>query len=322
MSVVRMLAVALLISIATAGVNGANSQEFPSRTVTIVVPFPAGGGSDAIARLLANHLEQRWKRSVIVDNRPGGSSVIGTTAVARAEPDGYTLLFTAPTLTVFKATMKNPPLDVEQSFAPISQVITSPYLVAVNASLPVKTMSEFIAYAKSNPGKLNYGTIAGGAHLAIDLIRTLAGLDMVAVPFKGSVPLVTALARDDVQFGLDAIITLKPLIDSGKIRAIAVTSAERVPTMPELQTVAEAGVPGYKSAFWFGLLAPARTPNEIVHKIYEGVAEFMQRPDIISRMRDLGYFPVGSTPDQFRGFITSEIALWDKVARDTGYHRE
>ena len=292
------------------------ADEYPSRAITIIVPLPAGGGTDILARLLASQLEQKWKRSVVVDNRPGGGAVAGTVAVVRAEPDGYTLLFAASSLTATKAMLKAPPFDVEKNLEPISLVHNSPFVAGINANLPVRTMEEFIQYAKANPGKLNYGTVSAGAALVSALFTKKAGIEMVHIPFRGSAPMVAALAQGEIHFGLDAMITLNPLVESGRVRAVAVSSLQRWPALSDLPTIAESGAPGFEATFWFGLLAPARTPTDIVNKLADQVREFVRRPEISSRMQTLGYNPLGGSPDEFRTMIQREVKQWDDIAAD------
>jgi tripartite-type tricarboxylate transporter receptor subunit TctC len=318
--VCRIVAVAL--ALLTIIPKGAGADEYPGRTITIIVPLPAGGGTDVIARLLAGHLEQKWKRAVVVDNRPGGGGVAGTLAVVRAEPDGYTLLFAASSLTATKATLKTPPFDAEKNLEPISLVHNSPFVAGINTNLPVQTMREFIRYAKENPGKVNYGTVSLGAALVSELFKKKAGIEMVQIPFRGSAPMVAALAQGEIQFGLDAMITLNPLIESGRVRAIAVSSLQRSPVLPELPTVAESGAPGFEATFWFGLLAPARTPADIVSKLSEQVHDFVRRPEIASRMRALGYNPLGGSPDEFRTMIQREVKLWNDIAVEINLEKQ
>jgi tripartite-type tricarboxylate transporter receptor subunit TctC len=314
---------AVAIALLTLIHNGAGAaDEYPTRTITIIVPLPPGGGTDILARLLASHLEQKWKRPVVVDNRPGGGSVMGSVAVVRAEPDGHTLLFTASSLTAMKATLKTPPFDVEKSFEPISLVHNSPFVAGINANLPVQTMEEFLRYAKANPGKINYGTVSIGAALVSELFKKKAGVEIVQIPFRGSAPMVAALAQGEIQFGLDAMITLNPLIESRRVRAIAVSSAQRWPALPNLPTIAEAGVPGFEATFWFGLLAPARTPADVVNKLAEQVHEFVRRPETASRMQTLGYNPLGGSPDEFRTMIQREVKQWNDIATDVNLEKQ
>jgi tripartite-type tricarboxylate transporter receptor subunit TctC len=241
-------------------------------------------------------------------------------AVASAKPDGYTLLVTAGNLTTMKATLKDPRIDAERSFEPISQLTASPYLVAVNSKLPVQTMRDFFDYARSNPRKLNYGYVAGSASFfTLELLRQKAKLDIIGVPFGGSVPMVTALAENEIQFALDAPITLNPFIDSGHVRAIAVTTERRAAGLPDLPTISESGIPGFEANYWFGLLAPAGTPPEIVQLLGNEAAAFMADPDINKRLSELGYAPLGSSPSEFREKVRSEVKKWDDISTSIGW---
>ena len=320
MRLLNYLIMASLLLIAPS--TGTLAADYPNRLITIIVPYPPGGGSDLVARLFGSFINRRLKQNVVVENRPGGLAIIGHSVVASARPDGYTLGLTAPNLTTMKATMKTPRLDAERNFEPISQLTESPYLVAVNASLPVKTMTDFINYTQANAGKLNYGYINGGAaFFTIELLRKRAKLDMVGVPFGGSMPIVTSLSQNEVQFTLDAAITLNPFIESGQIRPIAVTTSRRVAPFMDLPTVAESGIPDFDASFWFGLLAPAGTPPEIIKTLAGEAAAYANDPEIVRRLTDLGYIPVGSSPEAFRDKIRKEVAQWNDISTSIGFER-
>jgi tripartite-type tricarboxylate transporter receptor subunit TctC len=293
----------------------ASALDFPTRQVRVIVPFPPGGATDTVARILADHFSAVWKQPVIVENRPGGNTVIGAVAVAHSVPDGYSLMLAAPSLSTFKALFKQPSVDVEKDLAPISQLTSYPLVLAVNAGLPVNTLSEFIAYAKKNPGKLNYGAAAASLMLSSELFKKVAGIDLLRVPYQGEALALTALARGDVQLVLTTTVTAQAMIHAGLVKALAVTTSERSPTMPEVPTMAEAGLPEFDASNWFGLVAPANTPLEIRRKIADEIAVFVKRPDVIGRYATLGLTPRSSTPEEFARLVSSEIRRWSEVAQ-------
>jgi tripartite-type tricarboxylate transporter receptor subunit TctC len=287
---------------------------FPAGTVRLVVPLAAGGPADAVARLFSKHASEEWKQPVIVENRPGAAGMIGSAAVAKAKPDGHTLLFGVPSLTVFKVLIKKPEVDTERDLAAISQILSAPYGIVVPSALPVKTLQEFVAYAKARPGQLNYGAIAGGQTLAVELFRRQAGLDLVRVPYAAAASMV-ALANNEIQLGFDSLYTLGPNLNAGKVRLLAVTSAQRAPAQPGVPAVMESGIRDYDVSFWFGIFAPAGTPDSVKLKIARLSAEFARRPDTVSVFDRFGYIPVGSTPEQFSRYISEEIRRWDEVSK-------
>lgn len=292
----------------------AGADEFPTRPVRIIVPLAAAGPADAIARLFAKQAADNWKQPVLIENRPGAAGLIGSQAVARSKPDGYTLLFGVPSLTVFKVLIKNPDVDTERDLAPISQILAAPYAIAVPSSLPVNTLAEFIAYAKARPGQLNYASIAGGQTLAVELFRNITGINLVRIAYSAA-PSMIALGNGEVHLGFDSLFTVTPHIASGKVKALAVTSAVRAPAWPNTPTVAEAGTPGYDVSFWFGILGPAGMPRDIQAKVAEEVAAFVKKPDTVALFTRYGYLPVGSAPEQFARYIADEIRRWADVAR-------
>jgi tripartite-type tricarboxylate transporter receptor subunit TctC len=308
----KKIAVAALL---TALLGAVHADDYPNRAVKVIVPLAAGGPSDAVARLFAKEASEHWKQPVVVENRAGAAGMIGSMAVARSKADGYTLLFGVPSLTAFKVLIKNPEVDTERDLAAISQVLKAPYAIAVNSSLPVNSLQELIAYAKANPGKLNYGALAGGQTLAVELFKKLTGTNIVRVTYSGSAPSITALAANDIQVGFDSLFTLTPHLASGKVKALAVTTSVRAPAWPKIPTVGEAGVSGYDVSFWFGVLGPAGTPNEVQAKVAQEVASFVKKPDTVAMFDRFGYIPVGSTPEQFTRLISHEIAQWSEVSK-------
>ncbi|RXN88070.1 LacI family transcriptional regulator [Achromobacter aloeverae] len=284
---------------------------FPGRTVTIVVPFPPGGGADTLGRILGVYLGNAWKTSVIVDNRAGASGHIGANFVSRAKPDGYTLLMSSTASLDRK--------NVSQ-FAPIALVSASAYVIVVNVKLGVTNIGELIAKAKGAPGRLTFGSSGAGAasHLTVELFKQAAGVDMMHVPYKGTGQAVTDLLSGTVDVMFAPGETVMPYVQSGMLKALAVTGAKRAEAFPDLPTVAEAGVPGYAAVGWFGLLAPAATLPEVVARINADVNAALNDPGIVEKMRAHGAEPSPMTPDQFGRFIKDEVAKWAQLTDKLG----
>ena len=319
MRVVRQIfAVFLLLTVIAAQAQ----QAFRQRAVRIVVPYPPGSGTDIATRILGQKLSEIWGQAVVVDNRPGAGAIIGVDAVAKAAPDGYTLGIadTGP-LAINPAVYPQLPYDPVKDFAPVTEVATLPFMLVVNASLPVKSVGELIALAKSKPGEINYASVGNGSvvHLATELFNTRAGIDMKHIPYKGSAPALQGLLSGDVQVMFVNLFSALALVQSGKLRALAAASATRIGALPDLPTVAEAGVPGYEFMTWFGLIAPAGTPKPIVAKLNEDFRRVLAMPDVRETFRSKGGFePVGSSIESFTQLIPAEIARWGKVVRDNG----
>ncbi len=264
-------------------------------------------------------MTEAWGQPVIIDNRPGANGNIGTEYAAKATPDGYTLLMvTAGTHGINPSLYRKLGFDAVKDFAAVSLVAMVPNIFVVNNALPVKDLKEFIAYAKANQGKLNYGSPGNGstAHLSMELFKSMTGIQMVHVPYKGSAGVLADLIGGQIVVTMDNMPPYVPQVKAGKIRALAVSPARRSPALPELPTVAEAGVPGYDSGAWFGLVAPANTPKDIVNKLSRETARILKLPDVSARLADLGAEPVGGTPEQFSAHIKAEIAKWAKVIKD------
>jgi len=289
-------------------VANAMAQGFPSKPVHIVVPFPPGGGADALARVMGPYLTKIWGQPVIVENRPGASGHIGADFVAGSPADGYTLMMSSTA----SLTEKN----VNQ-FAPITLVSASPYVVVVNPKVEAKTVGELVATAKKNPGKLTYGSSGTGAasHLSAELFKSLAGVDMLHVPYKGTGQAVTDLLAGQIDVMFAPAQTVTGHVHAGKLRALAVTSARRSSTLPDLPTIAESGVPGYEAVGWFGLLAPAATPRDVVARISADANEVLNDPEVKRKLVALGAEPSGDTPDEFARFIRDDQAKWSRLMR-------
>jgi tripartite-type tricarboxylate transporter receptor subunit TctC len=300
---------------------GAHAETYPSKTIKMVVPFPAGGTTDVLARIIGQELTKAWGQQVIIDNRPGAGGNIGADVVAKSPADGYTLLMgTVGTHGINVSLYKKMPYDAVKDFAPITLVAAVPNLLVVHPSVPVNSVKELIAYAKANPTKLAYASSGNGTsiHLSAELFKTMTGVQMTHVPYKGSAPALTDLLGGQVQLMFDNMPTALPHAKAGKLRPLAVTTAKRSPAMPDLPTIAEAGVPGYEASSWFGVLAPAGTPKDVVTKLNKEIVRILALPEIKERLSGQGAEPVGDTPEQFAAHIKAEIAKWERVVKASG----
>ena len=299
----------------------AAAQPYPSKPVRLVVGFPPGGPTDIIGRLVGTKLTEYFKEQVIIDNRPGAGGNIAADYVAKAAPNGYTVLLTHPaTHAISPALYSKLPFDVVRDFAPVSQLVTVPNILVIHPSLPVRNVRELVALAKKNPGAINFasGGSGTGGHLSGELFKTMAGIDLVHVPYRGGAPAITDLVAGQVQVMIDNMQALLPYVRSGRLRALAVTPSARVPVVPELPTIAESGVPGYDVSSWFGLVVPAGTPQAVIDRLHADSVKAVKAPDVAARFADLGATPVGSTPEQFGAFIATEIAKWGPVVKASG----
>ena len=291
------------------------AQAFPARPVHIVVPFPPGGGADALARMMQPSLSKLWGQPVIVENRPGASGQIGAEYVASSAADGYTLMMSSTA----SLTEKN-----VHRFAPVTLVSASPYVIAANPSVPAANVRELIDYARREPGKLSYGSSGVGAasHLAAELFKSLANVDFLHVPYKGTGQAVTDLLAGQIQLMFAPAQTVMPHVKAGRLKALAVTSARRSTSLPELPTAAESGLPGYEAIGWFGLLAPAGTPPAIVAKLSADANRVLAESDVRQKMLALGAEPAGDTPEQFARFIRDDQAKWSRLMAERGIKPE
>jgi tripartite-type tricarboxylate transporter receptor subunit TctC len=307
----------LVLIIATA----ASAQSYPDKSVRMVVPFAAGAGSnDIMARLVAQKLSDALGQQFVVDNRPGASGIIGTDIVAKAPPDGYTVLMMSLTFTVNPSLFSKLPYDTVRDLIPVTMVASAPLMLVVHPSVPAKSVTEFIAYAKANPGKLNFGSGGPGTtpHLAGEMIKTMAGIQVTHIPYKGGAPALTDLVAGQIQFMCENIPGTLPFAKAGKLRALAVTDLKRSPLLPELPTLDEAGLKGYQIVGWNGLFVPAGTPQPIVNRLNAEVVKALALPDVKDRLATLGADAVGDTPQHFAVFIKAEIPKWAKVVKDAG----
>ena len=299
----------------------AHAQDYPAKPVRWVVPFPAGGPLDIVARVIGVRLSETWGQPVIVDNRPGAGGNIGAEVVAKSAPDGYTIVMGAlSTHAVNVSLFRKLPYDPVRDFAPVTLISEVPNVLVVNPAVPAKTVAEFIAYARANPGKLNFasGSTGSAGHLAGELFKTMARVDMTHVPYKGAAPAVTDLLAGQVQLMFDNLASALPNIRAGRLRALAVTTKKRSAFVPELPTIAESGLPGFDVSTWFGVMAPAATPRPIVNRLHDGIVRALAQPDVEERLAAMGAEPVGDTPEQFGAFVKSEIAKYAKVVKDSG----
>ena len=300
------------------------SEDYPGKPIRIIVPYPPGGFNDTLARTLGQKLTEKWGQSVIVDNRPGGGTTIGTNLAAKSAPDGYTLLIVSFAFAVNPALYATLPYDTTKDFAPVVLAASTPNLLVVNPDLPVKSVKELISLAKAKPGKLNYASAGNGSsnHLSMELLKSLTGIDAVHIPYKGSAPAVTDLIGGQVDLMFDNVPNVLQQVKAGKLRAIAVSGRERSPFVKDLPTVAESGVAGFDVSVWFGVVAPAGTPQPVVAKLNAEINRILKLPDIKQTFNSQGVEPAGGTPGEFSAFIAAQAAKWGKVVRDSGAKAE
>jgi tripartite-type tricarboxylate transporter receptor subunit TctC len=299
----------------------AHAQGYPAKPIRLVVPFPAGGATDILARAAGQKMTEAWGQPVVVDNRPGAAGNIGSELVAKAPNDGYTLLMgTVGTHAINASLYAKMPYDHVRDFAPVVLVAGVPNVLVVHPSVPASTVQELIAYGKANPGKLNFASSGSGTsiHLAGELFKVMTGVQMTHVPYKGSAPAVSDLLGGQVQIMFDNLPSALPHIKAGKLKALGVTSAKRAPALPDVPTIAESGVPGYEASSWFGLLAPAGTSRDVVTKINAEVAKWLASPDGKEKLAGVGANAAGGTPEDFAKHIAAETAKWAKVVKESG----
>ncbi len=300
------------------------ADTYPSRPIRMIVAYPPGGGTDQVGRVMADQLSQTLGQNVVVDNRGGATGNIGTELAARAVPDGYTLLMgnVAPNA-VNVSLFKKLGFDPVRDFAPVSLVAVTPNILVTNPSIPVKTVKELIAYAKAKPGALNFPSagVGSSSHLAGEMLKSMTGISMVHIPFKGGGPALVAVIAGEVQIMFATMPAAMPHVKSGKVKPVAVTTAKRSQAMPDLPTIAESGVKGYEASTWYGLLAPARTPQAIVTRLHGNTVKILAGPTR-QRLEVQGFEPEGGSPAEFTAYIKSEIIKWAKVIKDAGIPAE
>ncbi|MBL0144314.1 MAG: tripartite tricarboxylate transporter substrate binding protein [Betaproteobacteria bacterium] len=316
-SMARNIAVALVGLVVTLAIPVAHAQAYPAKTITLVVPFPPGGTTDVLARSIAQKLGESWGQSVIVDNRPGAGATIGAAQVAKAPADGYTLLMGAVHHTIATSIYAKLPYDFQKDLAPVTIVAMVPNILCVNPGVPAKSVKELVAYGKANPGKLSYGSNGQGTaqHLIGEQFSALTGVDMLHIPYKGSGPLTSDLIAGQVSMSFDTITPVLPQIKAGKLRPLAVTTAARSPALPDVPTLAESGLAGFDQGTWFGVLAPAATPKEIVGKLNAEIVRILKLPDIQKRFAEIGAQPIGNSPTEMAATIKSDTEKYAVLAK-------
>lgn len=296
----------------------AQSGPYPNRPIRLIVPYPPAGAIDPIARVIAKQVSEAWGVPIIIENKPGAGTVIGTQLVAQAAPDGYTLLVASSNHVINPVMMSKLPYDSVKGFEPISLISIIPFMLTVNPEVPAKSVAELISYAKAQPGKINFSSTGDGGttHLAGEYFKSMAGVELVHVPYKGSNPSMMGVVSGEVQMTLDSVFMQKPQVDAGKLRALAVTAPRRMPIVPELPTISESGLTGYEAYSWAGLLAPAGTSPEIIQKWQKEIERIMKSPEIRDAQLNQGLDPVGSSSEYFAKFIGVEMAKWGKVIKE------
>jgi tripartite-type tricarboxylate transporter receptor subunit TctC len=310
-------------------ITGATAQpvasgEYPNKTIRYIVPYTPGGFNDTLGRIVAQKLQETWGVPVVVENRPGGGTLIGTEAVAKAAPDGYTLLGVAFPFGANPSIYRHLPYDTVADFTPLILAGQTPNLLVVKPSLPINSIKDLRDYVKANPGKVSYGSTGIGSsnHLSMELFKSLTGLEIVHVPYKGSAPMVNDMLGGHIDVAFDNVPNVLQQVNAGKLRALGVSSTKRSPLAESVPTLAEAGVANYEVSVWFGVVAPANTPPDIVKKLNAEINAILQQEDVKRRFADQGVEPVGGTPAQFADHIKGEIAKWAKVVKDAGIKPE
>ena len=306
-----LLAAALLLAAFAA------CSAYPERPVRLVVPVAPGGGNDIVARMLAQRLTELWGQQVVVDNRPGAATAIGAEIVAKASPDGYTILFLSASFAINAGMQRKLPFDPINDFAPVTLVARVPQILVVNPAVAARSLAEFIALARAKPGQINYASSGVGSspHLAMELLMQMTGTALNHVPYKGTAPALADVIAGHVQTMFDALAPAMPHVKSGRVRALAVVGDQRFPSLPEVPTIAEAGLPAYTFASWFGVLAPARTPPAVIATLNREIVRIVQLPETRERFTGLGFVPLGTTPQEFGRHLKNEIAQWSEVVR-------
>jgi tripartite-type tricarboxylate transporter receptor subunit TctC len=313
------IGIALLALIASAAAGQAFAQAYPSKTVRIIVPFAAGGPADIYARYLGQRLQEPLGQSFVVDDRPGAGSIIGTEFVAKSPADGYTLLLMSNTHTINESLVARKPFTLMKDFVPVAPINYSD-LVVVHPSVPVKNVKELIALAKAKPRGLNYASSGTGTpyHLAGELFKSMTGVDIVHVPYKGSSEARTGVMGGQVELMFDAITTMTPIIRGGRVRALGTTGLKRSSVLPEVPTVSEAGVRGYESPIWIGIMAPAGTPKPVIDRLNAEISKIVARPDVKKTWNEQGAEPMSMTAGEFEKYLNNDIAKWAKVVKASG----
>jgi tripartite-type tricarboxylate transporter receptor subunit TctC len=315
----------LLLCLAGVGAIGLCSidvlaQSYPSRPIRVIVPFAAGGAVDTIARIIGAKLQDSVGQPIIIEDRAGAGGTTGADVVAKAPPDGYTILMNTNGQAIAPALYRSLPFDTLKDFAPVTQLVATSTVLVANAKLPAKSLNELIALAKAKPGLLNYGMtgVGNNLHLTMELFKRAVAIDIQAIPYRGDAPLNTALMAGEIDVAIVPIATIVPHIEAGSVRALVVTSARRSPLLPDVPTISEAAVPGFEASGWLGYFVPARTPREIIRFIQRETAKVLAAPDMQQRLRALGNEPAGSTPEEFAAKFLADVASFAAIVKEAG----
>ena len=316
----RALVPSVLAIAALLGALPSRAQDYPSRTIRFIVPFGAGGPTDVFTRAIAEELRKELNQPYMLDNRPGAGTIIGTAEAARAAPDGYTLLMVSATQTTVETLSPNKPYKLMRDFVPVAALMNSELVMVVHPSVPANNLAEFIALAKAKPGTLNYASsgIGSNYHMAAELVKNLAGIDIVHVPYKGSTGARNDIIAGQVDMMFDSVPTMAPMIETGRVKPLGTSGRARSSALPNVPTLAEAGIPGYEATIWLGVMAPAGTPQAIVDRLNTEIGKILARPDIAAAWRAQGANPMIMKPDAFGGYMQSEIERWAKVIKANG----
>lgn len=320
----RMLLGTIIVALMAIGAQTVLAQSYPTKAVRVVVPFPPGAGADIVTRLVAAKLGGAFGQQFVVDNRAGAAGHIGAEIAAHTAPDGYTLLSTPASILISRSLYSKLNYSIEKDLDPVVLIASAPFVLVVHPSLPVRNVKELIALAKAKPGELYYASTGNGGtpHLATELFRMQAKINIVHVPYKGTPPAVTDLLSGQVQLMFANTLSVLPFVKSGRLRALAISSSKRSAAAPELPTVAESGMPGFDVSTWFGMLAPSGTPKDIIGRLNGEVRKIVSMPDVRAQLISQGADPIGSTPEEFKAYIKSELVKWDKAVKAVGVRIE
>jgi tripartite-type tricarboxylate transporter receptor subunit TctC len=309
-----------LVFLATITASGAPAQDYPNRTIRMIVPFGAGGPTDVFTRAIGEELRKALGQPIVMENRPGAGTIIGTTEAAKSAPDGYTLLMISATQTTVETLNPNKSYKLMRDFVPVASLMNSELVLVVPERLPVNNLQELVALARANPGKLNYGSSGPGSnyHMAGELVKNLAGLDIVHVPYKGSTGARADIISGQIDMMFDSVPTMAPTIEGGRVKALGTSGRVRSPVLPNIPTIAEAGIPDYDATIWIGVMAPAGTPKPIVELLNREINKILLRPDIKESWRRQGANTMVMTPEEFGAYIVSEIARWARLIKANG----
>jgi tripartite-type tricarboxylate transporter receptor subunit TctC len=299
-----------------------SAQAYPTKPVRLLVPFAAGGGTDTLARMIAQRLTESIGQTVVVDNRPAVDGVVATETVAKAAPDGYTLILVSSSHAINPALRKSLPYDTQKDFAPITQTAVQQLLLITHPSVPAKNVRELVALLKADSSRYNYGSSSNATALPMELLKSMAGVQVQHIPYKGTAPMMNDLIGGQVQLAISGAIGAIPHVKTGRLRGLAIGDSQRSATLPDIPTIAESGVPGYQASIWTGMFGPAKLPRAIIDKVHKEVVRIVQQPDFKAKLNQMGSEPVGSTPEAWGKFIEIEIVKWAKIAKIAGLKPE